>query len=80
MDQARRTRPGRRGCVAIGTPGAFAEVKGTVLCGTNGDGNGGISVLVDTPLVEFDPQGEARFSGEVGLTPAALATAAIQDV
>jgi hypothetical protein len=59
---------------AIGTPGAVSEVRGTLVCDTNGDGSGGNSVLVDTPLVELDAQGDAQFNGEVGFIPAACST------
>jgi hypothetical protein len=55
---------------AIGTPGAVLQVKGTLVCDTDGSASGGNSVLVDTPLVELDDQGDAHFSGTVGTLPA----------
>jgi hypothetical protein len=58
---------------AIGTPGTVTQVKGTVVCDTDGSGSGGNSVLVDTPLVELDDQGDARFNGSVAI-PAVCAS------
>jgi hypothetical protein len=55
---------------SIGTPGAITEVKGTLVCDTNGSAGGGNSVLVDTPLVPLDEEGDARFHGNVGALPA----------
>ena len=57
---------------SIGTPGAVAQVKGTLVCDT--DGSAGDTVLVDTPLVELSDQGEAQFSGKVSAFPAACST------
>lgn len=54
---------------SIGTPGAITEVKGTLVCDTNGSAGGGNSVLVDTPLVPLDEEGDARFHGSVGALP-----------
>lgn len=54
---------------SIGTPGAIAQVKGTLVCDADGSASGGNSVLVDTPLVELDDQGNARFNGQVGTLP-----------
>ena len=59
---------------AIGTPGAVVQVKGTLVCDTDGSASGGNSVLVDTPLVELDDQGDAHFGGSVGTLPAACAS------
>jgi len=56
----------------IGTPGSIAEVKGTLVCDTDGSAGGGDSVLVDTPLVPLSAQGAAVFHGEVALPPACL--------
>jgi hypothetical protein len=53
----------------IGTTGAVRQVKGTLVCDTNGSASGGSSVLVDTPLVELDDQGDARFNGNLGALP-----------
>ena len=55
---------------SIGTPGTVLQVKGTLVCDTDGSASGGNSVLVDAPLVELDDQGNARFSGNVGSFPA----------
>lgn len=54
----------------VGTPGAITEVKGTLVCDTNGSAGGGISVLVDTPLVPLSAQGDANFNGDLGTLPA----------
>jgi hypothetical protein len=60
---------------SIGTPGAVLQVKGTLVCDTDGSASGGNSVFVDTPLVELDDQGDARFNGSfVGAVPAVCAT------
>jgi len=58
---------------AIGTRGGIAQVKGTLVCDTNGSA-GGNAVLVDTPLVALSPEGDARFNDEVGGLPNACAT------
>ena len=55
---------------AIGTPGPVVQVKGTLVCDTDGSASGGNSVIVDTPLVELDEAGNARFNGAVGTLPA----------
>lgn len=55
---------------SIGTPGTFTQVKGTLVCDTDGSAGGGNSVLVDTPLVAFDVNGDARFNGTLTLPPA----------
>ncbi|SRR6266567_2998654 len=39
-----------------------------------GSASGGNSVLVDTPLVDLDDQGDARFNGNVGALPAVCMT------
>lgn len=54
---------------SIGTPGTILQVKGTLICDTDGSASGGNSVLVDTPLVDLDDRGDARFSGSVGGLP-----------
>ena len=55
---------------AIGTPGTVLQVKGTLVCDTDGSASvGKNSVLVDTPLVELSDEGDARFSGNVGQLP-----------
>jgi len=55
---------------AIGSTGTVLQVKGTLVCDTDGSASGGNSVLVDTPLVDLDDQGDARFGGNVGPLPA----------
>ena len=59
---------------AIGTPGPVLKVKGTLVCDTDGSATGGNSILVDTPLVDLDDLGNARFNGVLGPLPAACAT------
>ena len=54
---------------SIGTRGSIAAVKGTLVCDTDGSASGGNSVLVDTPLVALDEQGNARFNGSLGTLP-----------
>lgn len=53
---------------SIGTPGPVTEVKGTLVCDTNGSATGN-SVFVDTDAVPLSAQGNARFSGNVGSLP-----------
>ena len=55
---------------AIGTPGAVSQVKGTLVCDTDGSASGGNSVLVDTPIVSLGDQGDAQFDGSLGPLPA----------
>jgi hypothetical protein len=57
---------------SIGTPGAVAQVKGTLLCDT--DGSAGDTFFVDTPLVDLSEQGEAQFTGRVSALPAVCST------
>jgi hypothetical protein len=59
---------------SIGTPGTILQVKGTLICDTDGSASGGNSVVVDTPLVELSDQGNARFYGNVGALPSVCAT------
>lgn len=56
---------------SIGTPDAITQVKGTLVCDTNGSAGGGNSTLVDTPLVSLSAQGDAEFHGSVGPLPGA---------
>ena len=53
----------------IGTTGGINQVKGTLVCDTNGSAGGGNSKLVDTPLVDLDAQGNARFNDVVLIDP-----------
>jgi len=55
---------------SIGNPGAVTQVKGTLVCDADGSASGGNSILVDTPLVDLDDEGNARFSGRIGPLPA----------
>lgn len=59
---------------SIGTPGTILQVKGTLICDTDGSASGGNSVVVDTPLVELSDQGNARFYGSVGALPSVCAS------
>ena len=59
---------------SIGTRGTNAQVRGTLVCDTNGSAGGGNSVLVNTPVVALSAQSEADFSGNVGPLPAVCAT------
>ena len=54
---------------SIGTPDAVTQVKGTLVCDTNGSAGGGNSVLVDTDLVPLSDQGDAHFVGDAGDLP-----------
>jgi hypothetical protein len=53
------------GGAAIGTPDAINQVKGTLVCGAGTP----TQVILDTPLVTLSPQGDADFSGPIGLIP-----------
>jgi hypothetical protein len=44
---------------AIGTPGPVTQVKGTLVCGPGSAS----PVVIDTPLVPLDAQGNAEFAG-----------------
>lgn len=58
----------------IGTRASITQVKGTLVCDTNGSAGAGNSVLVDTPVVDLDEEGNARFSGILdALPPACIA-------
>ena len=52
---------------SIGNTGTVGQIRGTLLCDTNGSATGGNSVFVDTPLVDLDDEGNAHFSGNVNL-------------
>ena len=54
----------------IGTRAGNTQVRGTLVCDTDGSAGGGNSTLVDTPLVPFSAQGDAKFSGNLGTLPA----------
>ena len=58
---------------AIGNTGTVAQVKGTLVCDTDGSASKGNSVLVDTPLVDLDDEGNAHFNGNISL-PVVCAT------
>ena len=59
---------------SIGTPGAVLQVKGTLVCDTDGSASGLNSVVVNTPLVDLDDQGDAQFNGSVGPLPSVCAS------
>ena len=59
---------------SIGTPGAVVQVKGTLVCDTDGSASGGNSVVRDTLLVDLDDQGDAQFNGSVGPLPSVCAS------
>jgi hypothetical protein len=59
---------------SIGTPGPVGQVKGTLVCDTDGSASGGNSVLVDSPPVELDAEGNARFNGNIGALPSVCAS------
>jgi hypothetical protein len=54
---------------SIGTPGPVVQVRGTLVCDTDGSAGDGDSVLVNTPLVDLDEQGGAKFVGVLGPLP-----------
>jgi hypothetical protein len=56
---------------AIGTRGTITEVRGTLVCDTDGSAGSGNSTLVDTTLVPLSAQGDAEFNGSVGPLPGA---------
>ena len=59
----------------IGTPGKLTEVKATVICDTDGSASAsGDSVLVDTPPISLDANGNAAYSGSVSPLPAVCLT------
>jgi hypothetical protein len=49
----------------IGNTGTVEQVKGTLVCDTNGSASAGNSILVDTPLVDLDEEGDAHYRGNV---------------
>ena len=53
------------GGATIGTPGPINQVKGTLVCGAGTP----TQVIFDTALVTLSPQGDADFSGPIGLIP-----------
>jgi hypothetical protein len=59
---------------SIGTPGTVTQVKGTLVCDTDGSASGLNSVIVDTPPVDLSDEGDAQFHGSVGALPAVCAT------
>ena len=52
---------------AIGNTGTVAQVRGTLVCDTDGSASAGNSTIVDTPLVNLDEEGDAHFSGNVSM-------------
>jgi hypothetical protein len=59
---------------SIGNTGTVEQVRGTLVCDTDGSASAGKnSVLVETPLVDLDDEGNAHFSGDVTM-PTVCAT------
>jgi hypothetical protein len=56
---------------AIGTRDAITNVKGTLVCDTDGSAGGGNSTLVESAAVPLSVQGDADFNGSLGPLPAA---------
>ncbi len=57
---------------SIGNTGTVTQVRGTLVCDTNGSASPN-SILVETPLVDLDEEGDAHFSGNVSM-PVVCAT------
>jgi hypothetical protein len=51
---------------AIGTPGAVTQVKGTLVCNASGSA----PTLHDSAAAPLSAEGDARFSGSIGILPA----------
>jgi hypothetical protein len=58
----------------IGTRAGITQVRGTLVCDTDGSAGSGNSVLVNTPLVDLSAQGDANFAGNVGPLPGVCLT------
>lgn len=58
----------------IGTRADITAVRGTLVCDTNGSAGGGNSTLVQGPAVPLNLDGDAHFSGSVGILPAVCNT------
>jgi hypothetical protein len=52
-----------------GTPGSVREVRGTLVCDTDGSAGAGDSVLVEAPAVRLSPAGDVSFSGYLETLP-----------
>src|SRR5215470_1295518 len=59
---------------SIGNTGAVNQIKGTLVCDTNGSATGGNSVIVDTAPVELSAEGDADFHGTVASIPTVCVT------
>jgi hypothetical protein len=60
---------------SIGTRGTIAQVRGTLVCDTNGSAGSGNSVLVNTELVDLSLQGDATLQkGNIGPLPGVCLT------
>jgi hypothetical protein len=55
----------------IGTTGPISQVKGTLVCDTDGSAGGGNSVIVESAAVPLSSTGNATFAGGVGDLPSA---------
>ncbi len=53
----------------VGTIGPFTQVRGVLVCDTNGSAGGGNSVRIDLPAVPLSTTGAASFAGSVTLDP-----------
>ena len=56
----------------IGTPGPIVEVIGTLVCNATGATGNGNSVLINTPAVKLDGEGDADFHDQVTLDSSCL--------
>jgi hypothetical protein len=52
----------------IGTPGPITQVIGTLVC----NATAGSSILINTPVVALDENGDTNFHGQVALDPVCL--------
>jgi|SRR6185369_15233318 hypothetical protein len=59
---------------SIGTRGTITQVRGTLVCDTNGSAGGGNSVLVNTKLVDLSAQGDASLKDNIGPLPGVCLT------
>ncbi|MGH7948939.1 MAG: hypothetical protein ACREQF_06925 [Candidatus Binataceae bacterium] len=55
----------------IGTTGPVGQVKGTLVCDTDGSAGAGNSVIIESDPVALSSIGNAKFSGAIGDLPSA---------
>lgn len=61
--------------LGIGTNAGVTQVRGTLVCSVSGTGNGGNSILTNTPAVPLSFRGNASFSGHFATSiPSVCAT------